>query len=129
MNLEAANRVVGRDILIECRKKLVLMREDILNRIRGSKLEITVHEKMSGDEVDQTVAQAIENQFASNQSRLRSQLLEIELALSRIQKGAFGFCEETNEPIEAPRLLAIPYTRFSIEGAEIREALSKRFAR
>ncbi len=100
-----------------------------MNRMRGARLEVTAHEKMAGDEVDQTAAQSIENEFALRQNRMRAQLLEIEHALSRIQRGEFGLCEETSEPIEEERLLALPYTRLSIEGAEIREALEKRYAR
>jgi DnaK suppressor protein len=61
--------------------------------------------------------------------RLRSQLFEIESALGRIESGAFGFCEETEEPIEIERLRAIPWTRLSIEGAELRESVNRRYAR
>ena len=120
---------VKSEIVLECRRKLIFMREELLNRMRGTKFEITAHDKMSGDEVDQTVAQALENEYAIRQSRIRNQLLEIENALARIQRGEFGICEETQEIIEEDRLLALPYTRLSIEGAEIREAMSKRFVR
>lgn len=123
------NEKVKSEIVMECRRKLVLMREELLNRMRGTKLEVTAHEKMSGDEVDQTVAQALENEYAIRQSRIRNQLLEIDNALGRIQRGDFGICEETQEIIEEDRLLALPYTRLSIEGAEIREAMSKRYIR
>jgi DnaK suppressor protein len=116
-------------IVMECKQKLVLIREDLMNRMRGSRLEVTAHEKMAGDEADQTAAQSLENDFALRQNRMRAQMLEIEHALARIQRGEFGLCEETNEPIEEERLLALPYTRLSIEGAEIREAMQKRFAR
>ena len=60
---------------------------------------------------------------------MRNQLLEIEMALARIEQGTFGFCEETEEPIESERLLAIPWTRLSIEGAEMREAVGRKYAR
>lgn len=103
------------------------MREELLNRMRGSQLQLGAMDKMVGDEIDQTVAQQEENNFAINQRRLRLQLLEIESALARIQRGSFGICEETSEPIEINRLLALPYTRVSIEGAEIREALQRKF--
>jgi DnaK suppressor protein len=55
--------------------------------------------------------------------------MEIEFALARIENGTFGICEETSEMIESERLKAIPYTRLCIEGAEIREMRSKKFAR
>jgi DnaK suppressor protein len=117
------------DIVTECRKKLVSMRQDILNRVRMSQLDFGHVEKSSGDEVDQTVAQLAENHFLISQERMRNQLLEIEMALSRIESGTYGVCEETEEPIEVDRLFAIPWTRLSIEGAEIQEAMLRKFAR
>ena len=36
---------------------------------------------------------------------------------------------ETEEEIEPERLRALPWTRLSIEGAEIRESMTKRYAR
>ena len=56
-------------------------------------------------------------------------VIEIESALARIENGSFGICEETEEVIEPERLRAIPWTRLSIEGAEIRESITKRYAR
>src|ERR1041385_2010589 len=49
-------------------------------------------------------------------SRLSSEqdsLYEIEEALNRIRNGAYGICELTGKRIEAARLEAIPWTRFS----------------
>ncbi|GIL17151.1 MAG: hypothetical protein BroJett040_09020 [Oligoflexia bacterium] len=121
--------MISKEIINECRQKLILMKQELLNRMRGAKLEVSAHDKMSGDEVDQMVAQQTENNFVLAQNRIRTQLIEIEMALARIQSGQFGICEETEEPIEAERLLAIPYTRLSIEGAEMRDALAKKYAR
>jgi DnaK suppressor protein len=41
-------------------------------------------------------------------------LEEINAALSRIEVGTFGRCEECSEPIAKPRLQALPYTRHCI---------------
>lgn len=120
------------DVMRECRQKLVLMKQEILNRVRSSARQFQhdlSNRVTSGDEIDQTVAQLEEHNFLVTQERMRNQLLEIEFALGRIEAGTFGVCEETEEPIEKERLLAIPWTRLSIEGAEIREAMSHRFAR
>ncbi len=38
---------------------------------------------------------------------------QIESALDRIRNGTYGICELTGKPIEAGRLEAIPWTRFS----------------
>jgi RNA polymerase-binding transcription factor DksA len=43
-------------------------------------------------------------------------LYEIEEAIKRIRNGAYGRCEVTGESIPKERLLAVPFTRFSIEG-------------
>jgi DnaK suppressor protein len=117
------------DLVSECRKKLVSMRQEILNRVRLAQLDFGHVEKSSGDEVDQTVAQLEENHFLITQERMRTQLFEIDQALARIENGTYGICEETEEPIEVERLFAIPWTRLSIEGAEIQEAMLRKFAR
>lgn len=115
--------------IAECRKKLISMRQDLLNRVRMAQLDFGHVEKSSGDEVDQTVAQLAENHFLIAQERMRTQLMEIDQALSRIENGTYGICEETEEPIEIDRLFAVPWTRLSIEGAEIQEAMTRKFAR
>lgn len=116
------------ETLKECRRKLLSLKQDILNRVRLSQFDFDQREK-GGDEIDLTVAQLAENHFLISQERLRTQLMEIENALARIEKGTYGICEETEEPIEPERLLAIPWTRLSIEGAEIQEAMLRKFAR
>jgi RNA polymerase-binding transcription factor DksA len=40
-------------------------------------------------------------------------LYEIDAALDRIRAGTYGVCEISGEPIEAERLTAIPWTRYS----------------
>jgi RNA polymerase-binding transcription factor DksA len=37
-------------------------------------------------------------------------------AIRRIERGTFGICEITGEPIEVERLQAIPWTRYSFHG-------------
>ena len=119
---------ISEKLVSECRQKLVQAKTDILNRVKESRSTLDNDDK-GGDEADQTVRILAEAETLSLQDRLRSQLLEIELALSRIESGTYGVCEETEERIEADRLLAIPWTRLSIEGAEIRESVQKRYAR
>jgi len=42
-------------------------------------------------------------------------LYEIDEALKRIEKGTFGICELSGKPIPKARLVAIPWTRFTVE--------------
>lgn len=120
---------ITKEIVQQCRQKLLLLKNDLLNRARHIRGEFAQNDKNSGDEIDQTVAHLAEHNFLVAQERIRFQLMEIDFALGRIEAGQFGTCEETLEPIETDRLLAIPYTRLSIEGAEIRDASRKKFAR
>ena len=119
---------IKKELVAKCRAKLLEAKTELLNRVREARRHLD-NEDRGGDEADQTVRVLAESEFLTHHERLRRQLLEIEMALGRIEAGTYGLCEETEEPIEAERLLAIPWTRLSIEGAEIREAVKKRFAR
>ncbi len=76
----------------------------------------------SGDIGDLSAQITAEKEWSAHQNRIHKQLTEVDSALLRIKNGTFGICEKTEEVIEEQRLLAIPWTRFSIEGAEIKEA-------
>lgn len=52
-------------------------------------------------------------------------LYEIEEAIQRIFDGTYGVCEATEEPIDNERLLAVPFTRFSLEGQRQMERTRK----
>ena len=120
-----------KDLVGKCREKLVETKSDILNRVKEAKENLYVNndDSRGGDEGDQTLRALAESEFLSMNERMRKQLMEIEMALSRIDNGTYGICEETEEMIEEDRLLAIPWTRLSIEGAEIRESMTKKYAR
>ncbi len=121
---------LSRDLIEKCKTKLINAKADLLNRVRESRADLhNADDNKGGDEGDQTLRALAESEFLSMHERLRKQLLEIESALARIDKGLYGICEETEEQIEAERLMAIPWTRLSIEGAEIRESIGKKYAR
>jgi len=115
-------------VIQECKEKLLNAKFELLNRVKEARGKLDQFER-GGDEADQTMRILAEQEVMSLTDRLRQQLLEIESALGRIEGGAFGYCEETEEPIEIERLRAIPWTRLSIEGAEIRESVDRRYAR
>lgn len=118
---------ISEKLVNECRAKLLSAKTDILNRVKESRSNLDNDDK-GGDEGDQTVRVLAEAEFLSMHERMRGQLMEIESALARIENGSYGYCEETDETIEPERLRAIPWTRLSIEGAEIRESMNKRYA-
>jgi DnaK suppressor protein len=103
----------------QCRKKLLEAKERHLQAFRSYATALSAH--ISGDDAD--VATAIEDQdlAVTRREKVLAELKEIELALERIENGTYGNCEETEEPIEKERLLLIPWTRLSLEGAIMRE--------
>lgn len=121
---------LSKSLIDKCKTALLTAKAEILNRVRDVRQDLHSSEDgKQGDEGDQTVRALAESEALSNNERLRTQLMEIEMALSRIENGTYGVCEETDENIEPDRLMAIPWTRLSIEGAEIRESMMKRYAR
>lgn len=116
------------DLYKMCRQKLLKIKADLLNRAKQSTFDFNQIDKAHGDEIDQSAAHQEEHTFLINQSRLKSQLIEIEFALARLENGTYGICEVTEEKIENERLLAIPWTRVSIEGAEMNESAQKKYA-
>lgn len=119
---------LDKSLIEECKAKLIEAKEELLNRASDTRKSLYTEEK-GGDEGDLTVRALAEREMLHMADRIRRQLIEIESALARIQNGTFGICEETEEDIEPERLRAIPWTRLSIEGAELRESMGKRYAR
>lgn len=108
-------------IIQECKQELIELKTHLLDRLRYLKTELNSLEKTSSEEGDQSINQVTEHYIFVNHQRIRYLLFEVESALLRVEKGTFGFCEETGEQIEIARLKLIPYTRLSTEGAEIRD--------
>jgi len=110
----------------QCKQRLLKVRQDRINGLKA--LEGSLSEVPTGDEGD--MARTFESQHTAiaQREKMLTDLREVEEALKRIDEGSYGVCEETEEPIEADRLRAIPWTRLSIEGAEVRERIRKKFA-
>jgi DnaK suppressor protein len=47
--------------------------------------------------------------------QVESELLEIEAALERVERGTYGTCQACGRPIAAERLEALPATRFCVD--------------
>ena len=95
------------DALIVCRAQLG-QRKGGLNEIaREEQQAFSLHMADAGtDEFDRDFALSI---LSSDQNAM----YEIDAALDRIRADTYGRCEISGQPIEAERLLAIPWTRYS----------------
>ena len=116
------------EFIEECRQKLLEEKMKLMNRSRSNQERLRKNSiEKGGDETDQAVKSLVESEVVNAQRRITHQMREIEHALAKTFEGTYGICEETEEPIGAARLHAIPWTRFSIEGAEHRESVRKQY--
>lgn len=115
-----------KNLIKACKMKLLKSREERLNGLNS--LKAALESVITGDEGD--MASALESQHTAitQREKMLVEVREIDLALQRIDDGSYGICEVTGEQIEEKRLLAIPWTRVSLRGAEEREMQRKKFA-
>jgi DnaK suppressor protein len=109
----------------ECKVKLLKTREETLNGLKS--LDPSLATEMVGDEADLASAHISQTQALNQRDKFLFKIKEIDDALARMENGTYGICEETGENIEEKRLFAIPWTRLSLEGAEVREREQKRY--
>jgi RNA polymerase-binding transcription factor DksA len=95
------------DALIVCRAQLGQRKSGLNEIAREEQQAFSLHMADAGtDEFDRDFALSI---LSSDQNAM----YEIDAALDRIRAGTYGMCEISGLPIEAERLLAIPWTRYS----------------
>jgi DnaK suppressor protein len=103
------------------RLKLLDWREDILNVARETLQNLQDSNQNHPDLADRASSEtdrAIELRAGDRQRKL---IAKIDAALQRIENGAYGYCEETGEPISLKRLEARPIATLSIEAQERHE--------
>ncbi len=100
----------------EIRKKLEAQRDTLLSEA-GIGLGLDANKKGEAfpDLGDQASAEAEQNFTLRLREREQKLLKKIENALERISTDTFGICEECEEEIAMPRLMARPVTTFCID--------------
>ncbi len=86
------------------------------------------HEISSPDIIDQASSQTEKTVEMRTLNRQIKLLSKINKAIKRIDDNAYGYCEETGEPIGLKRLIARPIATLSIEAQEKHEKNEKIFA-
>ena len=100
------------------RRKLLNWKEDILREARETLAALQNESENHPDLADRASSEtdrAIELRARDRQRKLIS---KIDAALSRIEDGTYGYCEETGEPISLRRLEARPIATLSLEAQE-----------
>ena len=109
-----------RQKLLNWKKSLVDQSEDTLEDLRQGGLN-------QPDDIDRASLETDKALDLRTKDRARKLISKIDDALSRIENGTYGFCEETGEPIGLERLEARPVATLSIEAQERHERLEKTY--
>jgi DnaK suppressor protein len=103
------------------RRKLLHWKDEILRESRETLTALQNENENHPDIADSASSEtdrAIELRARDRQRKLIS---KIDSALSRIEEGTYGYCEETGEPIALKRLDARPIATLSVEAQERHE--------
>jgi DnaK suppressor protein len=107
------------------RAKLMEWRNDILKEARETLDHLAAESANHPDVADRASSETDRAIELRARDRQRKLIGKIDAALSRIDDGTYGYCEETGEPISLKRLDARPIATLSIEAQERHERREK----
>ena len=105
-------------------EKLKQMFDEVSHDIQDAKQELGRIEE-NHDPLDTASHTEMQQLELRKMERLTKLLRKIEISLRDIERGDYGFCRESGEPIGLARLLARPTATLSIEAKQRQEHLEK----
>ena len=103
------------------RRKLLEWKEEILRESRETLAALQAENENHADIADRASSESDRAIELRARDRQRKLISKIDAALTRIDEGTYGYCEETGEPISLKRLAARPIATLSIEAQERHE--------
>lgn len=103
------------------RRKLIAWKEEILQESRETLATLQSESENHPDVADRASSEADRAIELRARDRQRKLIAKIDAALTRLEDGTYGYCEETGEPISLKRLDARPIATLSIEAQERHE--------
>lgn len=103
------------------RSKLLAWKDDILKEARDTLTALQAESENHPDLADRASSETDRSIELRARDRQRKLIAKIDAALSRIDDGTYGYCEESGEPISLRRLDARPIATLSIEAQERHE--------
>lgn len=107
-----------------CRAALESERRRLMLALESAEL---LEVPMVGDSMDSSSLEHERHVALDARSRKAVLLAEVNAALERIRRGAYGLCMECEEPISAGRLNALPWARLCLR-CQKEEEIGDRFA-
>jgi len=103
------------------RARLLTWKEEILREAKDTLLHLQEENQNHPDLADRASSETDRAIELRARDRQRKLIAKIDEALSRIDDGSYGYCEETGEPIALRRLEARPIATLSVEAQERHE--------
>ena len=103
------------------RIKLLAWREEIIKEAKETLQHLQDENQNHPDLADRASSETDRAIELRARDRQRKLIAKIEAALSRLDDGTYGYCEETGEPIALKRLEARPIATLTIEAQERHE--------
>ena len=103
-----------RQMLLNWRSELIQEAGETLNNLNSGNLQ-------QPDMADRASLETDHQLELRTRDRERKLIIKIDEALSRIENGSYGFCQDTDEPIGLKRLMARPIAVLSLEAQERNE--------
>ncbi len=100
-----------RQKLLTWRQDLIEESQETINNLRGEVRDV-------GDEAERASRETENSLELRTRDRYRKLLGKIDQALSRVEDGSYGFCEETGEEIGLARLEARPIATLCLDAQE-----------
>jgi DnaK suppressor protein len=100
-----------RQKLLAWRAELIDESQETINNLRGEVRDV-------GDEAERASRETENSLELRTRDRYRKLLGKIDQALSRVDDGSYGFCEETGEEIGLARLQARPIATLCLDAQE-----------
>jgi len=121
----AKEKFMNERMLEYFRQKLLSWRSELLNESNNTLQHLQEGGNVEADLADRASVETGRSLELRTRDRARKLIAKIDEALERIDKGSYGYCMETNEPISLSRLEARPIATLSIEAQERHERMEK----
>ena len=103
------------------RRKLNDWRDEIISETKETLNNLQYESSNFADLADRASSETDRSLELRSRDRQRKLIAKIDEALSRIDDGSYGYCEETGEEISLKRLIARPIATLSIDAQESHE--------
>ena len=107
------------------RNKLEIWRAELLNEATETITDLSQENLHRPDQMDRAQIESNAAIDLRTRDRERKLLQKIEAALRRIEDGSYGYCVETDEPINLRRLEARPIASLSLHAQERHERMER----